>query len=328
MSAEQKLKMAEPEILDGDSLEPQTPLDIEDLYDAPDPLSLEDEDEDDFDPLECDLDQDTDVRGYLPSPEHPRGLNEDLPELDGRESGFQAISTDESHVRDRMLWTHEQEEAKRNHQPTAAEVGLRDWRLKSGQKRREAAELERIEKQVRRKSLAMGVGIGVGVGLLALGGLWALTSSGEPDVTAGSEAVTTGTPTEAVTTGTPTEAVTTGTPTEATGPAVEAPPASLWAPPVVEGSYASWTQDDHRFWQFDYASEQTLRLRWLDAAGAVVLDDSPCGRIDGATGRCYVGRSVERFEWLVRQGAAAGTWTVEACEGSQCGAVGSFEVSP
>ena len=318
MSAEQKLKMAAEDVLDEESLEPtpQIPMDIEDLYEAPDPASLEPADP--YDELEGDADSDTDVRGFLPPPEAPRGLNEGLPELEQDESGFQALSTDESHVRERMLWTaREADEADRNKVPTRGENALRDWRLKSGNKRREHAERQAAEKRTNRNSLGLGLAIGLAIGLLGLGVVWALGGSEE-----------TAAPVEAITTGTPTEATLVPTPEAAapTTPVAETPVQAGWTPPLVDGTYMSWAAEDHLYWQFDYASEQTLRLRWLDAAGAVALDDTECGRIDGAMGRCYVGRSVERFEWLVRQGAAGGTWTVEACQGADCGVIDTFEV--
>lgn len=94
----------------------------------------------------------------------------------------------------------------------------------------------------------------------------------------------------------------------------------------IVGEVLSWEKDDDLWIQLDYRGEP-MTLRWLDAAGTEVLEATDCSnRIPGGLSRCYVGRTDERVDIALADGAQAGVWTVQGCQAGHCAEVASFEV--
>ncbi|MCA9493646.1 MAG: hypothetical protein KC621_27125, partial [Myxococcales bacterium] len=60
---------------------------------------------------------------------------------------------------------------------------------------------------------------------------------------------------------------------------------------------------------------------WLDAQGRSVLEPMGCARQE-----CRAGRSHTRIDNALAEGAAPGTWTIEACADGVCSELGRFEV--
>jgi len=252
----------------------------------------------------------------LPVPEHtPEDIEAlyDAPEPKSlveqriRETGFVLLNTEEENLRSELLDAIEPERER------LGEEGLLRWRLKSGQRRREHAERIAFERFERRK----GIGAGLFIGLLFGGAAWAVVLFGDatpadPDITL--------TPEVLAAVAAPVEVP--PTITEVDGGTLVEVQTELWTPPVVDGTYKTWEDDGHRFWQFDFESEGMMSLRWVDPSGAVRLDDTECtNRIDGDTGRCYVGRNLARFA-----DAPEGDWTLVGCLDGRCGPVSNFSL--
>lgn len=89
--------------------------------------------------------------------------------------------------------------------------------------------------------------------------------------------------------------------------------ASVWS----SGAFA-WTEA--------VVAESGVQLAWFDASGAEALDRVACDGVVRAGFKCYSGRSARRIGYALDAGAAPGTWTVKACQGADCTAVGTFEV--
>jgi hypothetical protein len=123
-------------------------------------------------------------------------------------------------------------------------------------------------------------------------------------------------------------------PKAAPDPGVEvtaAAPVAPLEPPLalVEGSARVWTEGSHTWAAFEAVEPGELSLRYVDGAGQPALEPMEC-QAAGPDGirRCAAGRSAARLDAAVAEGAAAGTWTVEACGASGCVAVGTFDVAP
>ena len=97
---------------------------------------------------------------------------------------------------------------------------------------------------------------------------------------------------------------------------------------LTQETLRQWTgEDGYLYWQWDYVGAEPLDLQWRDAKGELRIQDRVCdGRIDAATGRCYVGRSDARFQVELDRGAAPGTWTLESCLNGDCSVVSTFEM--
>jgi hypothetical protein len=79
--------------------------------------------------------------------------------------------------------------------------------------------------------------------------------------------------------------------------------------------------------KFEVAERELVQIAWRDGAGAQVLEPMRCGPPNGEGVRvCLAGRSHERVAHALAQGAAPGTWTVEACGPAGCEAATTFVV--
>lgn len=267
-----------------------------DLFDVPEPQNLE-----------LPTDDDEEPQGYLPPPGHPKGGDSVVAQRI-RDTGFVMLTTDEEAVRSHLIY----EGTRAERDLGRGEDALLRWRLKTGVRQREAAERVAYQRQERRKA----IGAGLFCGLILGGAVWAavLLSDATPQVD--DSPVITAEVLAAV--AAPVEIPARFSEVEG-GTLVEVP-TELWSPPLVDGSYKSWDDDGHRFWQFDYTSESAMALSWVDPSGAVRLDDTTCdNRIDGTTGRCYVGRNLARFA-----DAPEGDWTLVGCLDGRCGPVSTF----
>ncbi|HJN78191.1 MAG TPA: hypothetical protein QGF58_30040 [Myxococcota bacterium] len=279
------------------------PGDLEDLYEED--VSDEITDVDRFDVPEP---RNLEPQGYLPPPDHPK--DDSLVEQRVRETGCVLLSTDEEAIRAHMLY----EGTRTERDLDRGEDALLRWRLKSGQRQREHAERTAFENAGRRKA----VGSAMFVGLVLGGSVWVAVLLGDATTQPESPLPEL---TPAVLAAVAAPVVVPPVITEVDGGTLVEVQTELWTPPVIEGSYRSWDNDGHRFWQFDFASEDPMNLRWVDPAGEVRLDDTVCdNRIDGATGRCYVGRNIARFA-----DAPDGEWTLVGCLDARCGPVSTFE---
>ena len=109
-------------------------------------------------------------------------------------------------------------------------------------------------------------------------------------------------------------------------PVVEVVSAAPTAEIGLLGEVASWEKSGSLWVQFDYTGAP-LVLEWLDAAGVVALEPTPCVNTVGAgVRRCYVGRTATRVQMALDAGATPGTWTVQACRSGLCSTVASYAV--
>lgn len=107
--------------------------------------------------------------------------------------------------------------------------------------------------------------------------------------------------------------------------ALEPEPRALPVTREVAGSVPSqarvWSDRSYVWVSFVHPNPWGLTLRWLDAQGRVVLEPMGCARTE-----CRAGRSHTRIDNALAEGAAPGTWTVEACADGACSELGRFEV--
>ena len=88
---------------------------------------------------------------------------------------------------------------------------------------------------------------------------------------------------------------------------------------MVAGSASTWTDPGHHWVKFEVAERELVQIAWRDANGAPVLEPMRCGPPNGEGVRvCLAGRSHARITHAIDQGAAPGTWTVQACGPAGC----------
>jgi hypothetical protein len=114
----------------------------------------------------------------------------------------------------------------------------------------------------------------------------------------------------------------------APAPVASASAAAVGGARIVEpGSARIWNEGGHVWAAFATRVQGPVRFRYLDAGGQPVLEPMGCQSADAdGIRRCSAGRSRVRLSRAVEQGAAAGTWTVQACGSAGCADVGTFAV--
>lgn len=113
-------------------------------------------------------------------------------------------------------------------------------------------------------------------------------------------------------------------------PAPSSAATGAFDPQVIAGTLNTWTADDTAWLQFDFLGTEPVEIHWLDAAGQQALNPWSCdGYLNRTTRRCYVGRTHERLAVALGDGAAPGTWTIQACAPGTllCGTVTTIQVA-
>lgn len=229
--------------------------------------------------------------------------------------------------------------AERNIDPSPGESALRDWRLRAPTRKAEAVETERQQSLVRTLQGSAALMAVLLVGSVVGVRIWNARAASAPPVAPTSEALA------ALASPSPVAPPGKVVPPEPPKEAAADPIAPIKAAPVAlsqgtptqgaptqdtltQETLRQWTgQDGYLYWQWDYVGAEPLDLQWRDASGELRIQDRVCdGRIDAATGRCYVGRSNARFQVELDRGAAPGTWTLESCLNGDCSVVSAFEM--
>jgi len=114
-----------------------------------------------------------------------------------------------------------------------------------------------------------------------------------------------------------------------------AEPRKLVGPPVPgasevvgvdRASITQWSDDDYRWVSFTVQTQQPTWMRWRDPSGAYPIEDMPCAFPTEEAHECRAGRSHWRLATALKEGARAGTWTIEACVGDVCQPVDTLDI--
>ncbi|MEM6926478.1 MAG: hypothetical protein AAF602_06090 [Myxococcota bacterium] len=95
---------------------------------------------------------------------------------------------------------------------------------------------------------------------------------------------------------------------------------------VDEASVSQWSDDDYQWVQFEVETQEPTWIRWTDPSGATPIADMPCAFPTPDAHECRAGRSHWRLAHALKDGAPAGTWTIEACVGDVCEFVDEVEI--
>lgn len=97
---------------------------------------------------------------------------------------------------------------------------------------------------------------------------------------------------------------------------------------LVAGSVRLWNEGGHIWASFATPERGSVGFQYLDGAGTPVLEPMGC-RSPGADGvrNCAAGRSAARIHEAIADGAAPGTWTIQACGPRGCADLGRFDAA-
>ena len=229
----------------------------------------------------------------------------------------------------------------RNIEPSPGEAALRDWRLRAPARKADALETERQQSLIRTIQGSAALMALLLVGTIGGVRLWKNWQTTAPPAAASETVTSTAlmspslSPPAQAPPAVPAKDVTVPVAPAAQvdpAPKTQTPPTqtqeTLTQETLTQETLRHWTgQDGYLYWQWDYVGAEPLDLQWRDAKGELRMQDRVCdGRIDAATGRCYVGRSDARFQIELDRGAAPGAWTLESCLNGDCSVVSTFEM--
>ncbi|MEN0062100.1 MAG: hypothetical protein AAGA48_08085 [Myxococcota bacterium] len=87
---------------------------------------------------------------------------------------------------------------------------------------------------------------------------------------------------------------------------------------VAHDSVTHWSDADYQWVTFEVANQEPTWIRWRDPNGGYPIEAMPCAFPSDEGHQCRAGRSHHRLARALREGAVAGTWTIEACVGEVC----------
>ncbi|MFT5583335.1 MAG: hypothetical protein ACI9VR_000913 [Cognaticolwellia sp.] len=223
----------------------------------------------------------------------------------------------------------------RNIDTSPSEAALRDWRLRAPSRKAEALETERQQSLVRILQGSAALMALLLVTSIAGVRWWRAHQTAAPAPAPAPLALASPSPISPPAQAKPVapvkeaaEPIAPNTRVDPMPPTAVTPTAGTPQVSLTQDTMRHWTgQDDYLYWQWDYVGAEPLDLQWRDANGDLRIQDRVCdGRIDAATGRCYVGRSNARFQIELDRGAAPGAWTLESCLNGDCSVVSTFEM--
>ena len=96
---------------------------------------------------------------------------------------------------------------------------------------------------------------------------------------------------------------------------------------VDHATVTQWTDDEHQWVSFRVETQEPTWIRWLDAKGEPAIEEMPCAFPTEDGHECRAGRSHWRLVEALGDGAASGTWTIEACVRDVCEPVDTVEIT-